>query len=162
MTDGARRDAPEAEERQREPEAAHDDRHPDRRSHEQAEPAERIGDPGPVSEPGIEAFERQQIDAVGGEQIGLDRRSRTLDPSNTLAMTLAHRNELPVRIDHDARIDGAVTLREARPAHQTEPLRVAELRASTLRVLDDRAPQSHLTDDTGMPACRPRPRQTLG
>ena len=105
---------------------------------------------------------REQIDAVGGEQIGLDLRSRTLDPSNTLAMTRAHRNELPVRIEHDARVDGAATLRETEPAHQTDPLRVAELRASTLRVLDDRPPQSHLADDTGMPACRPRPRQTLG
>ncbi len=77
-------------------------------------------------------------------------------------MTLAHRNELPVPIEHDARVDGAATLRETPPAHQTEPLWVAELRASTLRVLDDRSPESHLTDDTGMPACRPRPRQTLG
>ena len=77
-------------------------------------------------------------------------------------MALAHGNELPERIDHDARVDGAATLRETQPAHQTEPLWVAELRASTLRVLDDRPPESHFTNDTRMPARRPRPRQTLG
>jgi hypothetical protein len=162
MTDRTRGHTPEAQERQREPEAAHDDHRPERPSHEQPEPADGIGDPGPVSKPGIEAFERKQIDAVGGEQVGLDHRSGTLDPSNTPSMTLAHRNELPVHIDHDARVDGAATLRKTQPAHQTDPLWVAELRASTLRVLDDRPPQSHFTHDTGMPACRPRPRQTFG
>ena len=162
MTNRAGGHTPEAQERQREPEAAHDDPCPERPSHEQPKPAEGIGDPRPVSKPGIEGLDRKQIDAVGGEQIGLDPRSRTLDPSNSLAMTLAHRNELPVRIDHHARVDGATTVRETQPAHQTDPLWVAELRASTLRVLDDRPPQSHLTHDTGMPACRPRPRQTFG
>ena len=155
MTDRARGHTPEAQ-------AAHDDPCPERPSHEQPEPAEGIADPGPVSKPGIEGLERKQIDAVGGEQIRLDHRSGTLDPSNATAMTLAHRNELPVHIDHDARVDGAATLRETQPAHQTDPLWVAELRASSLRVLDDRPPQSHLTHDTGMPACRPRARQTLG